>query len=75
MGFFNPYCSQLYLAANYAKVILCMRPANERLRYNLTSSLIGWAHAQNDHCVCTMLFQYLEMVLIAHTYHEDGKLY
>ena len=25
-------------------VILCMRPANERWRYNVTSSLIGWAH-------------------------------
>ena len=24
---------------------LCMRPANERRRYNVTSSLIGWAHA------------------------------
>ena len=28
--------------------ILCMRPANERRRCNVTSSLIGWAHAQND---------------------------
>ena len=25
-----------------------MRPANERRCYNLTSSLIGWAHTQND---------------------------
>ena len=25
-----------------------MRPANERRRYNVTSSLIGWAHTQND---------------------------
>ena len=25
-----------------------MRPANERRRYNVTSSLIGWAHKQND---------------------------
>ena len=29
--------------------ILCMRPANERWRKSVTSSLIGWAHAQNDH--------------------------
>ena len=29
-------------------IILCMRPANERRRYNVTSSLIGWAHTQND---------------------------
>ena len=27
--------------------ILCMRPANERWRYIVTSSLIGWAHTQN----------------------------
>ena len=27
---------------------LCMCPANERRRYIVTSSLIGWAHAQND---------------------------
>ena len=32
------------------RFILCMRPANERWRYNVTSSLIGWAHAQNDPC-------------------------
>ena len=31
-------------------IILCMRPANEGRRYNVTSSLIGWSHAQNDLC-------------------------
>ena len=29
-------------------IILCMRPANEQQCYNATSSLIGWAHTQND---------------------------
>ena len=29
-------------------IILCMGPANERRRYNVTSSPIGWAHTQND---------------------------
>ena len=29
--------------------ILCMRPVNERWRYSVTLSLIGWAHTQNDH--------------------------
>ena len=33
-------------------VILYMHPANERRRYNVTSSLIGWMHTQNDHCFC-----------------------
>ena len=30
------------------RINLCMRPANERRRYNVMSSLIGWAHAQNN---------------------------
>ena len=29
-------------------IILCMCPANERRRYIVTSSPIGWAHTQND---------------------------
>ena len=29
-------------------IILGMGSANERRRYNVTSSLIGWAHTQND---------------------------
>ena len=30
-------------------IILCMRPASQRRRYNvIASSVIGWAHAQND---------------------------
>ena len=29
-------------------IILCMLPANERWRCNVTSSLIGWLHKQND---------------------------
>ena len=28
-------------------IIFCMRPANERRRYNVTSSLIGWAHMES----------------------------
>ena len=33
------------------RIIFWMRPANERRRYIVTSSLIGWAHAQNDPCL------------------------
>ena len=32
------------------RIILCMRPANERWRYIVTLSLIGWVHTQNDPC-------------------------
>ena len=31
-----------------AGISLGMRPANERRRYNVTTSLIGWAHTQTD---------------------------
>ena len=39
---------QMYTSTLYqvTAIILYMRPANERRRYNVTSSLIGWAHAQ-----------------------------
>ena len=33
-----------------AGIILCMCPANERWRYTVTPSLIGWAHTLNDLC-------------------------
>ena len=36
----------------YAGIILCMHPANERRRYNVTLSLIGWVHAKNQPCIC-----------------------
>ena len=29
-----------------AGIILCMRPANERRRYTVTSSLIDWVHTR-----------------------------
>ena len=29
-----------------ARIILCMHPTNERRRYIVTPSLIGWAHTQ-----------------------------
>ena len=32
--------------------ILCVHPANVRRRYIVTSSLIGWAHPQNDPWLC-----------------------
>ena len=34
--------------ATPAGIILCMCPANEGRRYNVTSSLIGWVHTKND---------------------------
>ena len=32
----------------HSGIILCMPPANERWRYSVTPSLIGWVHTQND---------------------------
>ena len=45
------YVSQLkYPRVTYTGqgIVLRRRPANERRRYIVTSSLIGWAHSQND---------------------------
>ena len=42
-------CANNMLQCNPA-IILWLCPANERWRYIVTSSLIGWAHTQNDPC-------------------------
>ena len=34
-----------------------MGSANERRRYNVTASLIGWAHTQNDPCDTVKLWE------------------
>ena len=38
-------CSNLLMDTG---IILCVHPANERWRYSVAPSLIGWAHTQND---------------------------
>ena len=30
------------------EIILCIHQTNERWHYNVTSSVVGWVHAQND---------------------------
>ena len=35
----------------YLETISCMCPTNERQHYNVTSSLVSWAHTQSDPCV------------------------
>ena len=32
----------------FAGIVLCIHPANERRRYIVTSSIIGWVHTQNS---------------------------
>ena len=46
----------------------CMQPANERWRYSVTPSLIGWAHKQNDPLVLDVYYEYLEETDSALTY-------
>ena len=41
----------------------CVWPANERWRYNVTSSLIGWAHAHAGPCSSAAQMQDLDMVI------------
>ena len=42
-----PLCSTVRV---HKGIILCMHPANDRWRYTVTLSLIGWGHTQNDQC-------------------------
>ena len=36
-----------------------MCPANERWRYSVTPSLIGWVHTQNDPCISNKFCMFL----------------
>ena len=44
----TPINASMTYSHHVSGIILWMRPTNERRRYNVTSSLIGWAHLQND---------------------------
>ena len=46
-----PYTFNVILIISSSGIILWMHPANERWRYIVTSSLIGWVHTQNDPCI------------------------
>ena len=55
----------------------CMCPANERWCYNVTSSLIGWAHTQNDPC-CMVLqwcFGIIVLIYLLLLYHQTSTLF
>ena len=43
----NESLNKQFTCFNDSEIVLCMHPANERRRYNVTSSLIGRAHPQN----------------------------
>ena len=40
---------------SFTKIILSMGSANGRLQYNVTSTLIGWAHTKYDPCFVLIL--------------------
>ena len=46
-----PAILRIWQEAHYAGIILGTGSANERQRYNVTSSLIGWAPTQTDPCI------------------------
>ena len=52
------WLSECYLNETLKRTILCMRQANERRHYSVTSSLIGWALTQNDLCLKTFMRQW-----------------
>ena len=47
-----------YIEADNAGLILGLHPANERRHYFVTTSLIGWMQAYNQHCNETTLWIY-----------------
>ena len=44
----NDLDTQRFMWAKHALIILSMGSTNERRRYHVTTSLIGWAHAQSN---------------------------
>ena len=55
------YISYNMLISLLSGIFLCMCPANERQRYNVTLSLIGWAHTQNYPCVTYLIVLHLTL--------------
>ena len=51
---FRLILTQIWIS--YVGIILNMGSANEKRRYNVTSSLIAWAHTQNDPCYAPRLY-------------------
>ena len=64
--------SLLYVCHCSAGIILCMRPANERRRYNVTSPLSSWAYSQNEPWLCYMQYRAWHIPLPVHP--EQVKL-
>ena len=60
-GWWTEFCMML------SGIILHMGPANDRPRYNVMSSRIGWAHTQNVPCVMAEIFDDF-------MHHTHGKL-
>ena len=58
-----------------AGIILWMRPANERRRYNVTSSVIGRAHSQNDPCPECGLLNLITKILLLKYMSVDRNLH
>ena len=61
----------LVMSAMYSGIILWMHPANERWRYIVTLSLIGWVHTQNDPCVVGILLCYYLFCLTHSTFGQQ----
>ena len=61
--FSNIQCAPLFQSDSLsAGIILCMHPANERRRYIVTSSLIGWVQIQND--LWSELFAFINILKV-----------
>ena len=51
-----------------SRIILCIRSANKRRRYDITSSLIGWTHAQKN--ACYFLCRWITPLFLTTVFHH-----
>ena len=64
----------------YTGIILCMCPANEKWRYNVTPFLIGWGHIRNDLWLLkdhtySRLFGYVKIIARSLPFSRDHSVY
>ena len=53
---YKSYICNYLFPVTVSGIILGMDSADERQRYNVMLSLIGWAHTQNDPCILVNIY-------------------
>ena len=61
-------------SAKDAGIVVCMRPANGRRRFIVTSSLTVWSHTLNDLWRCTTSMDVVNYLFHQTLYQNDNKI-